>query len=212
MSSMPARPLASKPSTRIRSNSRAGLRDVVVAVGDFDDHPLESSGSLKNWRAAATTAGSISTTVSAACGRLRYRNLVIDAAPSPICSTCRGHRRPGRSSSESIISRVYSSSSAYGPRDAHRALYPVRAEVQRAHPVFLADFDGCGHGSRQSPGAGHRNVGGMHFEQVVHRRGDFHVIENTMEPCFHHRYERYNSSQVERKSADTDALGLPAYR
>src|SRR5688500_6458565 len=73
-----------------------------------------SSGRRKWWRAAAMTSGSISTTVSFAAGRCRYRNRVIDAAPNPICSTRAGHSGPPRNRSGAIRSRVYSSSSDQG--------------------------------------------------------------------------------------------------
>ena len=65
-----------------------------------------SGGSLKNCRAAAITAGSISTTVCAARGRCLWRKRVSEAAPSPISSTLRGQPAPPRNSSGIIMSRV----------------------------------------------------------------------------------------------------------
>src|SRR5881227_2444772 len=39
---------------------------------------------------------------------------------------------------------------------------------------------------RRDPGAGHRYVRLMNLEQIVDGSNDFHVIENTIEACFHH--------------------------
>ena len=52
--------------------------------------------------------------VTFAAGRWRCRNRVKEADPRPTCRTLFGHAAPGRRRSGSIISRVYSSSSAHG--------------------------------------------------------------------------------------------------
>ena len=131
-----------------------GRRDVLVAVRDLDREAPRIVGQLEILAAAVTTAASISTTVSAAFGRFRYRNFGSDAAPRPIRSTLFGHRgeRP-QQQREHHVARVFELERK-GARDAHRALDPVRSEMEIPDAPLLADLDRhgrSGRGRRRQP-------------------------------------------------------------
>ena len=57
---------------------------VLLLRADDEDDEVAGGVPAASFRAVATTAGSISTTVSLASGRCRCRNLVSEAAPRPM--------------------------------------------------------------------------------------------------------------------------------
>ena len=129
----------------MRSNSRSEYATKSAPSAISMRMRALSGGSLKNWRAAAITAGSISTIVCAARGRCLCRKRVSDAAPSPISSTLRGQRRAAaQQQRHHHVARVVELERVR-PREPHRALDPPRSEVEVADALLLAHVDRRGH-------------------------------------------------------------------